>query len=876
MRRRPFAALFGPSGIGKSSLLRAGLVPALRERSASGPRLAAIRVLNPGEHPFRDHGHLLTPAACEDGADTLVVVDQFEEVFTLCRDRERARFIDLMLTARDPGSRLRVLIAVRADFYGHCADHGDLADALRDAHLLAGPMSQAELREAVVRPASARGVVVERALTARLVEEAATAPGGLPLMSHVLLETWRRRRGCRLTLEGYRSAGGLDGAIAKTAENVHRRFTPQQAELARRILLRLVAPGEGTPDMRRPAPLAELDGGPDGGQTALVLERLARARLLTLDQDTAELAHEALITGWPRLRQWIDEAREDLRVQRQLTEATRLWEQLGRDPGTVYRGARLAVAAALPRSCLSAGEREFLDAGLAARLAEEAAARRRTRLRNRAVALLGVLSLLATVTALYAVHAQRTADLQRDVARSRELAARSEAVLPRLPEAAMMLALKGYRTAPTVEARGSLLSSYARYTADQLTGHTAAVRTLAFSPDGRTLATAGTDHSVKLWDTGTHRSAATLTGHTDTVTGAAFSPDGRTLATAGADHSVKLWDTRAQRETATLTGHGNTVNAVAFGSDGHTLATGSSDGTVRLWDTATRRTTSVLDEHTGAVMTVSFSPDGTVLAAAGTDRKVHLWSVASRRVTRILTGSKDTVRALAFSPSGQTVVAAGDDGVARLWSVTAPRPPAVLDPRGDSLTAAAFSPDGRTLATAGLDGVRLWDTRTHRRTGRLPVTGNAVAFSPDGRNLATADQDGGVQLWNTATRRKTATPVSYTHGGQPGCLQPGRPHPRHHLHRRHGAAPGPLPAPADRRLEGGTGRRMGGGLQPRRPYARHRRLRPHGAPVERIDAPPDRRPHRTHLHRPRGGLQSRRPHTGNGSLRRDDAPVGRR
>ncbi|MGO4749900.1 helix-turn-helix domain-containing protein, partial [Streptomyces sp. 2MCAF27] len=326
VRRERFAAVFGPSGSGKSSLLRAGLIPALRQGQVTGPRLAAIRVLSPGERPFSAHARLLTPADADGAADTLVIVDQFEEIFTLCQDpEERVRFIDLLLAARRADSRLRVLIAVRADFYGRCAEQRDLADALRDTTLLVGPMTPVELREAVVKPASARGLIVEQALTARLVDEVAGAPGGLPLLSHVLLETWLRRRGGRLTLEGYQAAGGLDGAIAKTAEDVYTRLTSQQADVARAILLRLISPGDGTPDTRRPARRAELDTTRHPEQTALVVERLARARLLTLDGDNVDLAHEAMINGWPRLRGWIEQDRERLRIHRKLTEAAMAW-----------------------------------------------------------------------------------------------------------------------------------------------------------------------------------------------------------------------------------------------------------------------------------------------------------------------------------------------------------------------------------------------------------------------------------------------------------------------------------------------------------------------------------------------------------------------
>ncbi|QLJ02757.1 helix-turn-helix domain-containing protein [Streptomyces sp. NEAU-sy36] len=756
---RRFVGVFGASGSGKSSLLRAGLIPRLRSADLVGPRPAAVRVLTPGEHPMRTHAQRLVPA--DGSGDTWLIVDQFEELYTLCSvSAEREQFIDHLLTACDPASRMRVVVAVRADFLGRCAEHAALADALQEGTVLAGPLSREELREAVVRPAQSAGLIVERALTARILDDVEDESGALPLMSHALLETWHRRKGRVLTLDAYDAIGGLQAAVARTAEDVYTRFSPAQAALARRVLLRLTTPGQGSPDTRRPTRRADFDIG-DSTDTAVVLERLIQARLIVVDDDVVDLAHETLLTAWPRLRGWIEEDRECLLLHRRLTEAAQAWEELGRDPGALYRGTRLTAAhEQLRAQDLTAMECAFLTASLTARDQERRASARTTRRLRILTVTLSVLLALATTAGLLAWQQSRTSDQQRDVAQSRELAARSEAVLPRLPEAAMMLALKGFHTAPTVEARGSLLSAYARYTANQLTGHTAPIQALAFSPDGRILATASADHSVKLWDTSSHQLMSTLAGHTDAVTAVAFSPDGRMLASASADHSVKLWDTSTQRETATLTGHTNTVNAVAFGPGGHILATGSSDGTVRLWDTATRRTASVLNPHTGAVLAMAFSPDGATLATAGTDHTVHLWSMASRRVTATLTGCKDAVRAVSFSPSGRTVAAGSDDGTARLWSVTTARPLAVLEHSGDSLTAVAFSPDGRSVATAGLVGVNLWDTRKRRTIGALPESSAVVAFSPDGRTLATGHSDPDAptaRLWNAATRKQTAT-----------------------------------------------------------------------------------------------------------------------
>ncbi|MER5619110.1 helix-turn-helix domain-containing protein [Streptomyces sp. NPDC002215] len=558
LHRRRFAAVFGPSGSGKSSLLRAGLVPCLQHTREAGLRPAAIRILTPGPHPARTHASLLTPGSTGTGSggqDTFVIVDQFEEVFTLCQDSaERARFIELLLTAREPESRLRVLIAVRADFYGRCAEHRDLVEALRDANLLAGPMSAAELRDAIVKPASANGLTVERALTSRLVQEVSDAPGGLPLLSHVLLETWRRRRGKALTMAGYEAAGALEGAIAKTAEDVYGHFTEPQAVAARRMLLRLVAPGDGAPDTRRPAERGELQNSSEQEDTP-VLEALARARLLTLDSTTVELAHEAMLTAWPRLRGWIETDRERLRVHRKLTEAARAWEELGRDPGALYRGSRLVTAqehfsGAHPAD-LTDLEQAFLTTGLAAREQDERAAARTTRRLRTLSATLTVFLVLALTAGLIAWNQSRISDRQRQaadtaqqVALSRQLAAQSASLIGTNSDLASLLAIHAYRTSPTSQALESLHSAVGVPLRHRLTGHPGALMSVAFSPDGHTLATAHPGRGVELWDTDTLRLRRSLGEQTNGTELVAFSPDGGTLAaTSGYEGVVQLWET---------------------------------------------------------------------------------------------------------------------------------------------------------------------------------------------------------------------------------------------------------------------------------------------------------------------------------------------
>jgi len=714
-----FAVVFGASGSGKSSLLRAGLIPRLRERIQDLDCPAALRILTPGPRPATTYGHLLAPA--EDEPESWVVVDQFEEVFTLCPDREeRARFIDLLLAARDPDSRVRVLIAVRADFHPRFAEHRNLVDALRRAALQVGPMTADELREAVVKPAQAAGLLVERELTARIVEEVLDEPGGLPMLSHALLETWRRRRGRTLTLAAYQAVGGMRGAIAATAEEVFGQLSPEQARTARHLLLRMVEPGQGIPDTRRSLTRAELQewAGPD---VPTVVDRLARARLVTVDEDGAQLAHEALISSWPRLHGWIEEERERLRHHRRLAEAARAWMEHDRDPGTLYRGTRLARARELfADDCwlLTSTERAFLTAALDAHEGELRAAARSTRRSRALLAMLSAVLAVALVAGLVAWSQHHDNQRRRTEAAARRITEVADALRTTDPRTAQLLGVAAWRVARSPETRRALFGALAQSELDAFTDPAPGSSPARFlTRSGRTLLSAD-DGLWRTWDVATHRWLAS--GRLPDGTVVAADPDGRLLVIAG-DSGVRLWDTSAGRW------NGSALPAdavVAFGAEGHSYTvSGPDNGGVQLRSAADG--TPMFETRTADGASVAPSTDGRLVALCPSGRAPQVWDTARHRALR---GSWEDTHTLCDDDS--TLVFGGPGTGAGLFAVVSP------------------------------GGVQVWDTASGRRIADLADPGvYSLAFSADGRFLATADGSE-IRAWRlTAAATGTPTPV---------------------------------------------------------------------------------------------------------------------
>jgi WD40 repeat protein len=804
LKRDRFLAVLGPSGSGKSSLVRAGLLPALLKGALGGHWRASV--VRPGAAPLTSLATALTPsgpvAATLDslradtrtlhlalvqtvGADApeervVLVVDQLEEVFTLCSDDEerRALFSNLIYAASAPGGPGVVVVTMRADFYQRCAPYHEFSQLVSGRQMLVSPMGRDAIRQAIEEPARRVGLEFEEGLIDTILEDAGAEPGALPLLEYALLELWERRRGTMLTLEGYREAGGVRGALAQRAEELVDGFTPAEQELARRTLLRLTQPGEGTEDTRRRAPISELAG--EG--VAPVLDRLVSARLLTTTSDGSEqlvdVSHEALIRAWPRLRHWIDADRAGLRLHRQLTDAAREWERLERDDGALYRGARLAEAREfLDAEEMNPREREFLAASTAfaeRERAERAAQQRRARRRLLVAAgALLVGFVVAGVAAVVAFHQKRTAQHESDIALSGELAATSAQVLSVDPELGATLARESARLGRTAGTEAALRGALQSPLLATLHAGRGPALAVAFSPDGDRVATASADGTVRVWDARTNRLERVLRGHRGPVYELAFSPDGTRLASGGDHGDVWLWSLPGGHGTR-LQGHLSGIESLAFGLGGTRLVSLSTDRTAILWDVASGRAIARFGgrpEKGGG----SAAPQPPIPTSKGPT------GATGRGIAQDPTASPE-IDGVAFILGGRSLLLAGERGLqvadardgrtGRLWT-RRPAREALADARGD--VAVTLDSDVQVGDRPSPDegAARLWDTRTGKQIGYTGKgIGDVAGVGPGGRHvlLTGYQQVQPAVVWQPSARRTVRLGTSATYAD--GTLSP--------------------------------------------------------------------------------------------------------
>jgi WD40 repeat protein len=550
----------------------------------------------------------------------------------------------------------------------------------------------------------------------------------------------------------------------------------------RALFLQPPAPSPPPRPVRRTVRRDRLHAGRPGNerpQVDAVLEAFAGARLLVLDADRAEIAHDVVLQAWPRLRGWLEEDQTSIILHGQLAEDTVRWRANANDSSLLYRGVQLAATRQAARlweadparyPALTAGEAEFLRAS--------GAAMTRARRRHRALAALVALVVIAALAGagIAVKKARTTADQQRTTDVAQRLAGQSMALETTDPVRASLLAAAAWRLAPTAQTRYGLLQSLAQPVRGVLTAQSGVVTALAYSPDGTKMAAGYQDGTIRLWDLASHRLISTATWGGAPLA-LAFTSGGRVLQVAD-DAAVGTWKlTNEAKITALPLADVSGGTAVAFSPDGTSLATGDANGNIRLWNTATRQETGVpMSSDTQPVDAVAFSPDGTLVAAASSDGNVQLWSAATQQEagSALVAGTAE-VNALAFSPDGKTLATGGRDGAARLWDVSTGSQIGATMATGYVVGALTFGTGGTTLATTEGDGTtELWNVATQTQTGApLTAPGSAgvssLAFSPNADALATGDSNGTIQLWSPAAFHLASAPLAIGTVGLPAA-----------------------------------------------------------------------------------------------------------
>lgn len=740
--RLRFLVVLGPSGSGKSSLLHGGLLP----RLPSGAWM--IEKIRPQQYQAdyledRFPGLSKDPGKAVDAylasrsrdARVLLIVDQFEECFSRMDETQQGRFFTILMLLREQ-PRCTVVLALRAAFFEDLMSSG-LWPVDKDHRLEIAPLRGERLREAIEKPAAAVKVTIEESLVVLLLEDAGDEPGRLTLLQTTLERLWGEVRNGVLARAAYEKLS-TDGqrriaiALVEKADQAFYKLSSAQREIARRIFLRLVQFIEGRPDTRRQQPLSALiDVGEDPALIEETVHLLADQRLLTIGsgeerpvdltrETPVDLAHEALLTAWPRLQAWLLESRESERARRRLEAKAEEWDRLGRRGGFLDEVELREV-----------DEWGRAHGPISPKLAELTAASR------------AALEELETV---------------RQSVRAAALAAHAEMQRDRDPELSLLLAVEAVSATwkrgrpPVLQAEEALRRALFEVPVLRiLQGHTAGVNTVAFY-DSQRLVTASQDGTARIWEAETGTPLLSLTGHAGSVNDATFGPDGSSVLTAGEDGTARTWDAQNGRELLRFADHGSPVHTAAFSPNGSLASSGDHGGTILIWDVKTGSSCKRLAAHSGPVRALSYSVGGQ-LASAADDAAVKIWSSQDGEQMAVLTGHINQIWDVEWWRRGEDLlVSAGEDRTAKIWKAETRQEIQTLRGHTAGVTAACLSPDGQQAATAGKDGsVRIWDVASGRELHRLhghTATVTCVTFSPDGRRLATAGEDQTARIWD--------------------------------------------------------------------------------------------------------------------------------
>jgi WD40 repeat protein/serine/threonine protein kinase len=793
-----FLAVVGPSGSGKSSLAKAGLIPALWRGDLPGSdkwyvvdvlpgtrpldklevaltRVAANQSANLHEHLIRDeHGlsriaDLILP---DDGSELVIIIDQFEEVFTLVEDEaHRQKFLDLIRCAiTGPRSRVRVVVTLRADFYDRPLHYPEFGELMRSRMETVLPLTAQGLEKAITGPAERVGVTFEEGLVAQIVSEMTYQAGALPLLQYAMTELFEQRQGRLLTHKAYQDIGGAVGALAMRAEETYNEMPDDAQECARQMFLRLVTLGEGAEDTRRRVARSELLAVADGHGAVMedIIDIYAEYRLLSLDNDpatrspTVEVAHEAVLREWERLRNWLNESRGEIRLQRQLAHMTSEWNESNQDKSFLVRGSRLAqfeVWAQETQLALTPRERAYLKAS-----AEFEHERREHEdaLKQRAQRVLQALVVVFLIAAIGGIALSIFAFDREQQARDAEYEARRQASIGLASQArlefdngdqdrAVLLALEALEEYPyTSQAESALADVVESYIPRSFN----AAMSAAWSPDGQRIALSKQRIAGDLQDVIAIMDADTdallLTLFLDApgceVHDMAWSPDGDRLvgiyrrgfySSVDCLTSPTIWDTHTGEVLLQFTGHEDEANvlSVDWSPDGSSILTAGDDSTARIWEADTGMAIMTITGHTDIVFDADWSPAGNRIATASADGTARIWDALTGN--ELLTISKHTggVTGVAWSPDGARIVTVSEDGLARVWDAQTGDIFLNFTAHTDALTDVQYSPDGLRIAThSESNETMIWDASTSALLLTFPQSSGAPGDTQWGPN----------------------------------------------------------------------------------------------------------------------------------------------
>jgi WD40 repeat protein/serine/threonine protein kinase len=778
LRTDPLVLVTGDSGVGKSSLCRAGVLPQIREGALKDVRRWSVAVLSPGRWLLDTLGDALAPHLAMPHTDLvlglrkepgmlavalserlgkshglLLFIDQMEELVTQSAPAEVARMGELLshLCQRLPG--VRVLAAVRGDFLTRLAERTRLSYELSRALYLLRPLQAPELREVIEGPAKMKGVAFEsEEMVQSIVTSTLDAQGGLPLLQFTLAQLWEMRDVERRVIcsDSLSQLGGVAGSLARYADGVYERLLPEQKVAAERLLTRLVRM-DGTRTSRREEELLSTDPSDRATLDALVRARLVVARRLGIKINAYELAHESLLTGWKRLSDWLGHAQERRAAQERAEVAAAEWSRLGKPNELLWQSLQL----------LEVQKHEVVSLVSSPHIPEFLTASHRHVVRWRRIRYtLGGLVLLTVVSlgAGAVWYWQQRKEVKKSQAEQIRIKAHQAGRENQALQEAMQFMADEYRGKKTPALVDQTLHSVLMASGPDVPAlqHKGTVRWVEYSPDGLQVVSASDDGCAYLWSTADGKKAHKLSGHSGPVVMARFAKDGASIVTASSDGTARVWDSKAGSFRWMLKGHSGAVNAAAYSPDGQLIVTAGEDETALLWDAKTGAQRFILAGHHGAVRAATFSPDGQHVVTASADGAARIFSVATGALIHTFKGHQGAVLVVNYSPSGQQVVTGGEDKTGKVWDTQTGELIATLIDHRSPLVAAEFSADGtRILTAASMDvAARLWNAEKGVRLATLSGHMSELhwaTFSADSSRIATMGTDHVVRLWHGET-----------------------------------------------------------------------------------------------------------------------------